>query len=181
VPGSSLIAPVAFVRTLQIIVAALTLGCVVFLTVALAVVGGPSSSSDPPIVTYIASAIAASLVLARIVVPPVLVAQARRQIRQGTSRGSAGNLPAVVTDSTKQAADAGKLVQVFLTRTVIAAAILEGGVFLLLVSYLVERSPASLGLAVILIVALAAHFPTVAGCSAWIQEQARLLDEERAF
>jgi hypothetical protein len=55
---------------------------------------------------------------------------------------------------------------------------LEGAVFLLLIAHLVERSPVSLILAVVLIVALARHIPTRAGVESWMEDQQRLIREE---
>ena len=169
---------VAVVRTSQIIVGALLAGCVAFLVVALVVVGGPSDSIEPTVLTYIASAFATVLVFVRFVVPGIVVAQARCHIRQGTWKGPSGNLS---SNATQQDGDTGKLIQVFMTRTILAAAVLEGAIFFLLVVYLSERSALSLALAVVLIIILAAGFPTVSRVSGWFEEQSRLLDEERSF
>jgi hypothetical protein len=166
---------------MQIIVAALTAGCIAFLVVATVVAGVPGDSPERPFLTYVMLAIAATMVLARLIVPRNVVAQARRKIRSGTWPAAQGNRPKTFGDSAWQESDAGKLTVVLIMRTVIAAGILEGATFMLLIAYMVERSPLSLALAALLIVALAAHFPTVSSCSAWVDEQLRLLNEERAF
>ena len=80
-----------------------------------------------------------------------------------------------------QNSDIGKMTQVLVSRTIIAAAIPEGAVFLLLTAYFMEQSPLSLILAVLLIVALAAQIPTRSRLEGWLEGQMRLLDEERAF
>jgi hypothetical protein len=64
-------------------------------------------------------------------------------------------------------------------KTIFAAAVLEGAAILLLIAHLVEDSPLSLGVAIVLIVVLAAHFPTESRVDGWIEDQTRLLDEER--
>ena len=176
--GSCVNAPVGLVRTMQIIVAALTVGCLCFLVVALVVVGGPQEPSEMPVVTYLFSAITVCLVLARFIVPGIFVAQARRKIRQGTWTSPVQHVEA---DWAKQNSDIGKLTQVLVSRTIMAAAILEGAAFMLLTAYFVEQSSLSLVLAVLLIVALAAQIPTRSRIEGWLQEQMRLLDEERAF
>ena len=180
-PGSSVGRPAGLVRTLQIIVAAMVAGCCAFMAVLLVVVGVPGNPPRTSDVAYVMLAVAAAMVLARVIVPRIVVAQARRKIREGTWTAPKSNLPAAFGDTVWQNSDAGKLAIVLMTQTIVAAAILEGATFLLLVTYLIEHSPLCLGLAVVLLVALAAHFPTVSSCSTWIDEQLRLLDEERAF
>jgi hypothetical protein len=180
--GSSVEAPAGLVRVLQIIVAALTAGCIIFLGVILAVSFDAAAGNSPPgfALTYMMLAVAAAMVAARVVVPRIVVAQWRRKIREGTWVAPQGNAP-VFGGAVDLSTDAGKLVVVLLTRTVIAAGILEGAVFLLLAAYMLEKSPLSLAAAVVLIFALAAHIPTRSSCSAWIEDQTRLLAEERAF
>jgi hypothetical protein len=169
------------VRTLQIIVAALTSGCITFLAIVLVVVGVPGLPDVPPILTWIAAAIAATMVMARLVVPAIFVARARRKIRQGAFKAPMGKFPVVSSDSVATDSAVNALAQVFLSKTILAAAILEGAVFLLLVAYLVEHAPMSLMLAVLLIVALALHLPTYSQVEGWIQDQTRLLREEQAL
>jgi hypothetical protein len=180
-PRSGVRLPAVVVRTLQTIVAALTVGCVGFLAIVLFMVGGPADSPDLPLLTYAACGVAASMVLARIIVPGIIVAQARRKIRDDAGTSATGKTPAVSVDPTEPDPNAVKLVQVFMTRTIAAAAILEGAVFLLLLAYLFERSPVSLVFVIVLIVALVAHIPTRSRAEGWVEEQMRLLDEERAF
>jgi hypothetical protein len=56
---------------------------------------------------------------------------------------------------------------------------LEGATFALLIAYLVEGQTVSLIVAVLLIGAMAWRFPTRARLTAWIEEQERLLANER--
>jgi hypothetical protein len=178
-PGSSVTPAAVSIRSLQVVVAAMTVGCILFLVVALAVVGGPGNPPEPPIVTYVMLALAGSTVLGRMVVPRIIVAQARRNIRQGHWQYPRRDFSATYGSSGEEAEDAAKLVVVFTTRTIIAAAMLEGAVFALLIAYMLERSSWSLAAAVALIVGLAAYIPTRSRAAAWTEEQKRLLDEER--
>ena len=180
-PDSNPSRNVAFVMSAQLVVGGMLIGCVVFLLIVIAIGGSSRVADHLPVLTYGAAAIAAFLVLARAIVPRIVVAQARRRIRQGTWTSSLGNVPTVAGQSRPEEGDAEKLGQVFLMRTILSAAFLEGAAVLLLVAYLVERSPLSAILATALIIALAAHFPTAARAAEWIQEQTRLLDEERSF
>jgi uncharacterized membrane protein len=75
--------------------------------------------------------------------------------------------------------DAGRLMIVYMTTTIMAGAILEGAVFLLLVAYMVEQQVVSLAVAVAILAALAAHVPWQSRVFAWIDGQLRRLDEER--
>ncbi len=177
--GSGLSRPPAFVRTLQIVVAAMTAGCILFLAIALVFRGSPAAGVQIPVLTCILSAMALMLVGMRLVVPRIVVAQARAAIRRGIGPSREDNTLDDAPQS-DEARNAAKLIGLFVTRTIMAAALLEGAVLMLLVAYLVEGSALSLGFAVVLIAALAAHFPTASGAAAWVEDQARLLDEERS-
>lgn len=58
---------------------------------------------------------------------------------------------------------------------------LAGQEVVLLVVYMIERQTMVLGLAVPLIAAIALHMPTVSSLTHWIEEQLRLVDEERSM
>jgi hypothetical protein len=177
--GNGINSPFGLVRTLQIIVAALIVGCGMFMAIVLVVAGSSSKVADPPVITYIALAMAAGAVAARLIIPGIIVAQARRRILSDAQITAQGQPPARKTRSTEQNNDTSKLIQMFLVKTIVAAAILEGAAFFSLIAHLVEHSPLSLYAAIVLIVALAAHFPTQARVDGWIDDQTRLLDEER--
>ena len=74
------------VRTSQIIVGAMVAGPLAFLVIVLVVIqrGFAGVPETAPILTYVALAFALSAVLARLIVPNLIVAQARRNIIQGT-------------------------------------------------------------------------------------------------
>jgi hypothetical protein len=176
--GNGMSSPVVLVRTLQIIVAALVVGCSIFLAIVFVIAAGSSKVPDPPLFTYIALAFAAGAVGARLIIPRIFAAQARRKILAGTWGVVGGNSPASDTGPAEHD-DASKLAQVLMARTILAAAILEGAAFLLLIAHLVEHSPLSLAAAIVLIVVLAAHVPTQSRVDRWIEDQTRLLNEER--
>lgn len=167
--GNGVNSPAGFTRTLQIIVAAMVAGCSLFLTIVLVIVfSGPSKSPDVPIITYIAVAFAAGAVAMHLIIPGIVVAQGRRKILAETSS---------TTPATQD--DTSKFSQLLITKTIIAAAILEGAALFSLIAHIVERSPLSLGAAIVLIVMLAAHFPTQSRVGRWIDDQTRLISEER--
>ena len=160
------------VRQLQIIVGALTAGCLFFLAITLVVPmpGGPANG-QVPLVTYVALAFAASALVLRVVVPNLIVSAGLRRIAPG-DRGS----PSRSSDGRENASpDEAELVRTLFgllqTRTIVAGALLEGSAFFLLVAYLVERSPLALGAALALIIGLALHIPTVGGTAHWVEDQ----------
>lgn len=179
-----------YVRVTQIIVGALVLGCVSFLVIVLVIPAAArpaaqqAGEAGPALVlSYVAFAFLAAAIIARIVVPGIVVRAGRRSISHGTFRRSA------IEDTASQArdealermGDAGRLLMLFQTKTIIAAAILEGTAFFMLIAYMIERYTAVLAIAVGLIAALAAHMPTSRGVVHWIEDQLRLLREEQSL
>jgi hypothetical protein len=171
----------SFLRTLQIIVVAMTVGVTAFLFVALAVVGPPGKGPSPPVVTYLAIAMAAVMLATRAIAPGIFVAYARRSIAAGTWKGYGGAMPAVSAELAGPDSDVAKLGQVFTGRTIVAAAMIEGAAMFSVVAFLVEHSVLSLGLAIVLLAVLTAHVPTRARAQRWLEEQTRLLNQERQF
>jgi len=172
------------VRIVQIIVGSLIAGVVVFLVIAIAV--GQNVAADrgeqSQMLTYLGVAFAVAALIARIVVPAIIVARNRRRVAQGTwqppqgQRLGAQATPGSFFDLT---GDAGKLLFVYHVRTIVACAIIEGATFLMLIAHLVEQSTLSLIVAIVLILGLAMHFPTRSGVIRWIEGQLMLLEQER--
>jgi amino acid transporter len=174
----------AAVRMPQIVVVALVLGCAFFMGIAISMnmqqggLGaaqgdGPDAvGDDNPLLPYIALAFAVSAVAARVMVVPVVVGTIRRKIAQGTWPPPAGRpqQPSLV-GMAEADEEAGKLAMLFLTKTIIAGAIIEGAAFFLLIAYLIEGSFMALGVAVAMVVLLASHFPTAGGFISWIERQ----------
>ncbi len=166
--------------TLQIVVGALIAGCVAFLVIVLVLLGGMPDGDEPLLLTYVAIAFAASALIARMVIPGVIISRGRRKIAQGTWRSSQqSTLPPACSKFLEQAGDAGKLWMLFSTATIVAAAILEGAAFFMLVVVLVEKSPLALIVALMLILGLMLHFPTHPRTVRWIEDQLRLIEQER--
>lgn len=175
------LAPVT--RQLQIIVGALVAGTVSFLAIVLVMTANKAIErlqADLPIMTFVALAFAASAVLARVIAPRIIVTQGRRKILRGTWQPPQGPAASARTAAfLERTGDAGKLAMLLTTRTIVAAAILEGAAFFALVAYMLERSPLSLIVAVALILALILHIPTCSRTVHWIEEQLNLLRQEQ--
>ncbi|MFH1269062.1 MAG: hypothetical protein ABIK89_25325 [Planctomycetota bacterium] len=173
------------VPTSQIIVASLVMGSFAFLVVAIVIVQrGIVEPLDegPPLVTYIAILFAAADFIAWLIVPRVMVTRARRDIAKGTwqmpsEQGARADLDRFL----EQTGDAGKLLVAFQTKTIIGSAIFEGVAFLAVIAYMLENSPLALSLAIAMIIAVAAHFPTRSGVVHWIEDQLRLIEQEQQF
>ncbi len=165
------------VRVLQIIVAAVTLGPAIFLGVVLvtAAANGAAADAGKVLLTYLACGMAVAAAAARLIVPPLVAQKLRRQIAVGAwpPPSQAGNSTAAPMS------DAGKLAAVYIVRTIIAVALLEGAAFFLVVAYQTERNPLTLGAAVLLSAMIAAHFPTRTRVAEWVETQLSQLDEDR--
>jgi hypothetical protein len=164
------------IRVMQIIVFALTTGPLFFLAIVCFLVRGDlrSAFDGMPILTLVGLVMAGSLVVVRAIVQQAFTSNARREIMR-QNPGTAGGKPSA------ESADrvTGQLLGLYQTRMIIGSAMFEGAAFFLLVTHMIERSPWSLAVAVVLIVGVASHFPTVGRVGRWIDQQQALLEEER--
>ncbi len=167
-------------RVLQIIVAALTAGTFFFLVIALAIrasLAKPPGLSMPISLTAIAVVVAAGSLVARQFVVRAVVSKGRRQIANGAYRPAA---PQQTGDGIgTPRGDAQCLLQVFTTKTIISAAMFEGVAFFATIVFLLEGSPVSLGLAILLILAVAMHFPTRSHIINWVDRQTETIEQEK--
>ena len=175
----------SMVRVLQIIVVALAAGCVVFLVVAhqtgLADGADAAGNDQSAFLELFALAFLAVAGIARLIVPRVVVAASLRKIvdqkwqlspTSGPGDGGQQNL-------IEQHGDAARLWFVYMTKTIVGVAILEGATFFLIIVYMLGRSSLMATCAIALMVVVAAHFPTVDRVSNWIADRLRRVDEER--
>lgn len=121
-----------------------------------------------------ACGMALAMVAARMIVPPLVVRSQCRQIaRGGWSPDWAFNRHISPTS------DAGKLTAVYGTRLFIAVALLQCAASSLVGAYQIELEPLALGAAALLILLIAAHFPTRARVGEWVERQLRLHNDDR--
>lgn len=167
----------AQVRVLQIIVAALALGPLIYLGVARSTAppGKPVAGVGEVSFTHLACGMAAAAAAAWLIVPPLVVLRFRRQIAVGTwpPPGQRGGSPSAPLS------DEQKLCALYTIRTIIAVAILEGATFFLVFAHQQHRDSLTLGVAVVLIVIIVAHLPTRGRVADWINRQLRRLGEDR--
>jgi len=171
------------VRMAQIIVLALVGGCVMFLAVALmASGGGGRDGQETPTLVYVAILLTAGAILARLVVPAAIMTRGRQQIAEGTWQVPGGRADAArLEEFLEKTGDAGRLWLLFLTQTIIGAALLEGVAFFWIIVSLVTQSAFALGAGVVLIVGVLLHFPTKGRVRHWIEGQLRMVEEQRAL
>ncbi|MGO9113587.1 MAG: hypothetical protein ACLP9L_30515 [Thermoguttaceae bacterium] len=162
-------------RTLQIIVATLVMGCVIFLLIALAVgpVVNPPNPLQPISLTMIACGLVGIELIAQVVVAWSIITKARRGIVNGTHNSvdpRQGN---------GQSFEVTYLLSIVQTKTIISGALFEGMAFFATIAYLIEGNPISLGLAVLMIVCVAAQFPTRSRIVSWVERQIGAIEQEK--
>ncbi len=176
------------VRTLQIIVASLVMGVVTFLVIVVGFVprfigpqGGPAGGIPPvgfggmQLITMAALFMGLSALVMSYVLPGVLVTSGRRQIARERKIPEAGKK----LSPTVQASDPGRLLSLFQNQLIVGAALAEGGAFFAVIAYMLERHPAALVMAAVLLAVLMSRFPTRDRVAAWLDRQLVLLQEER--
>src|SRR5207237_10518466 len=122
--------------------------------------------------------------LALIVVPNMLAANWRQKIAQGIDPLTTTRPPETILEEggpipppPSPQADPARSVrwwQLYQTRLIITAALIEGVIFFELVAYLTEGPPCSLGMAALFLVGLALLFPTQDRVERWIRTQQEL-------
>lgn len=165
------------VRVLQIIIAAMVIGCSFFAFIALVMAPTVSLGAGSPFITYIALAFAVISLGPRLVMPLILAAAGRKNILQvlRTEHGGSGSME----NFEKYEEEAGYHLFALLQRkTITCAALIEGPTFFLLVAYIVEHSPLALAAAGIMLFILATPFPTVDRSANWIEGQLQLLKQQ---
>jgi len=121
-----------------------------------------------------ACGMALAMLAARLIVPPLVMRIHCRQIARG-----AWSPDWAFNGQVSPTSDAGKLTAVYGTRLFIAVALLECAASSLVGAYQIGREPLALVVAALLILLIAAHFPTRTRVAAWVKWQLRLLDDDR--
>jgi hypothetical protein len=159
--------------TSQIIVLALATGVIVFGVIAF-FLSFQLDESDAGILVYAMAALAAAAVLARMLAPALIAARARKAIAAGMWR-PAGQAQAIAETLR------GRLAEVYLTKTIVGSALLEGAAFANLVAYLLTGRTFSAAISALLLVGILLGFPTGDRVAAWVDGQQRLIEEEEGL
>lgn len=174
------------IRTEQIIVGALIAGAVLFLVVAAVVASqGVSDMGEDESMSLVFNLVLLlflmSAVLGRLIVPASMVAAARRKIVSGNWSPAEGPNQADLASIIARTGDAGRLIAVHQTKTIVGAALVEGVTFFAIIVYMLTQSTFGLAVACAMIAVQALLFPTRGRVLDWIEAQLRRIEEERAF
>jgi hypothetical protein len=175
-------------RVLQIIVVALVAGCLIFIGIAVVLnlaaepEGEPAEAASAPFITYIMLGFSGAAILARLTVVPLIVSSARKRIASGTwqpptSQGVRPNPQ--IQHFIEQHGDTARLFGLYMTKTIIGAAFLEGASFMCGMAFLLEGHPLALAGEVVGAIGVALHFPTASGVITWIDAHERRIAEEK--
>ena len=162
-------------RTLQIIDASLVMGCVFFLLIVLAI--GPVARQPPPFLPIPLTTMACGLVgielIAQLAIARGMAAKARRAVVNGAYQ------PIDPRRTDGQSSPASYLMAVFQTKTIVSGALFEGLAFFCIITYLIEGNVVALAVALLMILGVAAQFPTPSRIIAWVERQIEIIEQEK--
>ena len=169
---------------MQIIVVALAVGVVAFLLIAPALPLATEAQGDdktvPPIITYVAIAHGLAALPIASLVSTLVVKSARRRIAAGSPAfGGLGTPEKTAEDGAAGPPGSNALLPVYVSKVIVAVAIPEGAAMFLAVAYMLDRSPIAVILAAVLAAAILLQSPTGDRARQWLEEQGRLVADER--
>ena len=160
-------------RMTKIIAGALIAGSAVFAVVAIAIALGKQPGE--PMLAYVAVAFTVADLLAYAIAPRLVTSAQVRQIASGKYPVlNASQQGGIVPPADAKPSD--YLLLVFLQKTIIENALIEGVVFLNLVAYLITTLWWSLAIAAALIAIMMVTFPTQSKAGRWVEDQLQLID-----
>ena len=141
----------------QIISAALVMGILVFLTIVLVIIRGDVQGLQKAgLLTIIATGFGALMIVNHMILPTIVVR---------TMIGKA------IQEVSTRDAQIDRLGDVFRTRLIITIALLEGAAMFSLVTLIVEKNVAAIGMAILLTLLMIARFPTQTKLLWWVQDK----------
>jgi hypothetical protein len=158
--------PAPILRRLQFVVGALVMGVVSFAVVVMAIrMGGPPfNAPDVPVVSFMAVGFAAMMLVARAALVPAVAKAGRKKLL------------------TMSPVTIKQLMEQYTARRIIGSTLLEGSAFFLLVTYLIEGRPWTLGGGLVMAGLLAVlQFPTRPRVEAAITADRQAIEDERAL
>ena len=157
----------ATVRTSQIIAGALMAGVIMFGAVVVAMTW--NKPPGDPVIPIIAVGLAIFAIVARYAVAAAMVSGSRTEIAKEVRSGRLQESTAV----------AGRLYGAYQTRLIVALALLEGAAFFNLIAYMLAARWWNLAAAGVLLLMMAAAFPTRTKLEQWVHDQLQLMEVER--
>lgn len=148
------------IQTAQIIAGSMMTGVIAFALIALVI----TRDGDPeePFMAWISTAFAAVALALRYIVPESMASSQRRSLeREAQAAGTKAQLDGI-----------------YLTKTIIAYALLEGAAFFCLVTYIVEQHWVSLITVGVLFLLMMTAFPSYSKFESWAEGQKQIVDLE---
>jgi hypothetical protein len=170
------------VRAVQIIIAAMAIGVLVFLAVAFFVhtkVGAIDKTHKLDIITQIALVYGVVALIGGPILAGALVKFGRRRLACGGGPVRPAPRTASGFEGKSDQDGTSRLIGLMVTRTIISGAIYEGASLFLGVAYLLNRGLLTAVCAVLLVVALLMQMPTRDRARRWIDEQLRQIEQEK--
>lgn len=158
------------VRGMQIVVAALVMGVVMFAAITV-FISRDAKPDEQPVVAFMGLAFAAIVLVAREIVSKVTVTSARRKIANGSWQPRQQTVRPVPKDLTPEE----KLLFTYQSRLIVKAALLEGVAFFNLIAFVIHQQWWSFAIAAVFAAINLSTFPTRDGLLSWIDEQIELL------
>lgn len=167
----------AAARMLQIINIGLLTGAITF--GAFAVLTAQEPQDGLGIMTIIAVADAVAMMVAWFVVPLVIVAKQRPRIADLLSETPLE--PSADAQAMADSAAYRQLLGVYQTKSIIAAAILEGTIFLCAMAYWMEGHPIALMVGGAFLMFMIVTIPTAARIENWVEGEVAAIEQMRRF
>jgi hypothetical protein len=172
--------------TLRVLAVAMLVGLLAFLGIASFVrmqqgampPGAPRRTSA--VLTALAVGLGAAGLVASVTIPGAIANASRRRIARGTWRPPrpAGRSDVAPPDP-EPIGDAVKLAYVYQAQWIAGAAINEAPAFFAILAYMLEGNPIALGVALVLVLAMAMRIPSRPRVESWIEQQLQLVAQER--
>lgn len=153
-------APLASVRTMQIVAAGLIMGLLIFFGIVL-VVTKAEFVGKLGVVGMVAAGFAGIMIANHFFIPGLI---AQTQLKSSAADGLMKQ-----SDDVKNQ----RLLGIYQAHMIVALALLEGAGFFNLIALMVEKSFVNLGIAIALLALMAIRFPTASKVESWIQDKLR--------
>jgi hypothetical protein len=166
---------------MRIILFALVIGSLAFMGIVLAMrlsPNPPNAANTAPLMTYMGMGFGLLMFLLHLIIPRLVVANARNGIARGTWNPSDPRHP-LSPEQIRSMGDIGLLLALYQSQVIIGLAMLEGATFFNLIAYLLEGDAASLVVAGLLVVVMLSHFPTQPRLEAFLEQQGELVRQQR--
>lgn len=151
-------------QVVRILHGSLVAGCAIFAAVVVCLrERGNMPTREPPVLSFAGLVLAATVLVAVLVLPGVLAANWRKAAAQAETSAQGEALWWTL----------------YQTRLIVLSALLEGTVFFLLLAYLLEGMGWSLVMAGLFGLSLVLLFPTRARVESWVRAQQELVEQQK--